>query len=263
MRCLSLLCLTAFALMTLLLSGSGCSCGTPEVPPIPSVGPGPDPAEDSPITLVRVTAGAEAIDAVVPVAQTPDGCRSGERSEGAVLLSPDRGLADVIVALERGAQVEGAAPVPVQPVAERPLAVQDCGLVPRSLVARQGDTLVLSNGDPRFHTVHLWRVDGGRERSLQSIALAPGEQDVRFVLEQPGLYRLRSDQIPWLRGLLLVHRPVERGLVTGVDGTVEASDLPPGSWDVQLIHETLGTAETTVDIVPGASAAIYGTLPAP
>ncbi len=255
--------LAASALSTLLLTGTGCSCGTPDEIPLP---PEPTPvtaAAPLPSAVLRVTAGPGVSDAIVPADQVPEGCAPGGRPEGAVRLGEDRGLADVIASLRRGPTLPGEVAVPGLETTERALLIQDCGLVPRSLTATRGDTLVLTNGDDRYHAVHLWRVDGGRERSLQTIALAPGEKEVSFVLDQPGLYRLRNDQIPWMRGLLLVHRPQERGLVTDQDGSAESAELVAGSWDVHLVHETLGSTDTTVEIVPGGSAAIYGTLPSP
>ncbi len=252
----------ALALAALLLLGTGCSCGAPRPEP-PQAQPDQGDQDDVPVTLLRVTAGPDAADQVLEASQIPYGCAPGDRSEGSVRIGADRGLADVIASLKRGPQLTADPPSSPPAPSDRLLRIDDCGLVPRSLAVAKGDTLVLSNGDQRFHTVHLWRLDGGRERSLQTIALAPGEADVRFVLEQAGLYRLRSDQIPWLRGLLLVQGAGERALITDADGTAEASDLQPGSWDVRLIHETLGETDTTVEIAPGGSAAIYGTLPAP
>jgi hypothetical protein len=263
MHSLGPLSLVALTATTLLLTGPGCSCGTPEpLAPLADVTP-VEPPETQPSAVLRVAAGGGANDVIVPAAQVPEGCTPGDRPESAVLLGEDRGLADVIASLSRGPTLPGAPAIPTLSAAERRVAVEDCALVPRSIAAARGDTLIVTNRDNRYHTVHLWRIDGGRERSLQTIALAPGETDVSFLLDQAGLYRLRNDQIPWMRGLLLVHRPEERALVTGTDGSAELTELPAGSWDVHLVHETLGSADTTVEINPGASAAVYGTLPAP
>ncbi len=263
MHLLGLRSIAALTLPTLLLAGAGCSCGTPDELPLSGDSTPADAVDAHPSAVLRVTAGPSASDVLVSKDQVPEGCAPGERLEGGVLLSEDRGLADVIAALSRSPSLPGDPAVPNLPTSKRGLMIRDCGLVPRSQTATRGDTLVITNHDDRYHALHLWRIDGGRERSLQTIALAPGEADVSFLLDQPGLYRLRDDQIPWMRGLLLVHGPQERALVTDRDGSAEAQELPVGSWDVHLVHETLGSADTTVEIVSGGSAAIYGTLPSP
>jgi len=254
-RCLVLL------LAATVLALPGCSCGGGEGIPLPEPTPQAESTPAAAPTVVRVTT-ANTVDPAVPADQVPEGCTPGPRTEGSVRVDADRGLADVIAWLRNPVRPSAASTVePIDTEQSRQLALRDCRMTPRSLVATQGDTLVVTNGDDRFHTVHLWRMDGGQERSHQTIALPPKAADVRFDLDHPGLYRLRSDQIPWMRGLLLVHGARERGLVTGPDGSAEATGLPLASWDVELVHETLGSAQTTVEITDGTPAAIYGTLP--
>lgn len=237
---------------------AGCSCGTPEGIPLPAPPP-PTPPAELPL-LVKVSAPDTVADAQVTV--EAEGCTPGPRGEGAVLRDVDGGLADAIVWHRRGPQSQAPPPPPaVTAASTHSITITDCAITPRAIAARQGDELVLGNGDDRYHTVHLWRVDGGQERSLQTIALAPKEETVRFPLAQPGLYRLRSDQLPWMRGLLLVAGPGEHGGVTGTDGYA-GFDLPDGSWDVRLVHETLGSVDTSAEVGAGATASVYGTLPA-
>ena len=241
------------------IAGLGCSCGE-GIPLPPASSAAPD--EESPaITVVKLTAGEGSADATIAADAVPPGCAPGARPERAVQIGEDRGLADGIAWFRRGPQRGATTPVPPAPTQEQRLGVDDCRMTPRALAASRGDTLVVSNRDDRFHTVHLWRIDGGQERSWQTIALAPHEGAVRFTLDQPGLYRMRSDQIPWMRGLLLVHQPQERALITGSDGSAESTTLPLGSWTVQLVHESLGSTETSVDVVAGEPAGVYGVLP--
>jgi len=118
---------------------------------------------------------------------------------------------------------------------------------------------VVHNDDKRFHALGLYRLDGGAEHRVQTIPLAPGESDVRLLLDQPGIYRVRSDQLLWMRGLVLVLGPGEHGVTTAGDGTF-STQLPAGPWNVTLQHEVLGEARTTVDITAGETSALYSEL---
>ena len=121
------------------------------------------------------------------------------------------------------------------------------------------DHLVVHNEDKRFHALGLYRLDGGAEHRVQTIPLAPIEKDVRLVLDQPGIYRVRSDQLLWMRGLVLVLGPGEHGVITEADGTFSAQ-LPAGPWNVALRHEVLGETHTTVDVTAGETSALYSEM---
>ena len=98
---------------------------------------------------------------------------------------------------------------------------------------------------------------------MQTLPLAPGERDVRFTLDQPGFYGLASDQLPWMRGLVLVLRANEAGAITQADGGFRVDDLAAGSWNVIVRHERLGAKDTTVEVVSAETAALYEVLGTP
>jgi hypothetical protein len=55
-----------------------------------------------------------------------------------------------------------------------------------------------------------------------------------------------------MHGFLAV--TADRGVVTGSDGTFQIDDVPPGSHQVSLWHESLRAAPQTATVVAGQAA---------
>lgn len=244
----------------------GCSCGGEA--PAPSAEPAtaaiPIPTETTTGTgrvegALRVDGGK---DRRTPAEGGPAGCPA-DAPVLAHRVGEDGALTDVVARLRPGPQLRAADLKPTErPPRDVNLRVDGCLLSPRALVARIGDTLRVDNGDERFHSVVLEAADGGTWSRVQTLPLAPEETGVTWPLERPGLYRLRSDQVDWMGGLLLVLRPGEMGAASGADGRLELADVPAGSWDVDAHHDLHGRLETTVEVLPDEVSALTGTFEA-
>lgn len=255
------------ASLTLALAGlvSGChGCEqTPLAPPSATTTKAPEvataPTRGRVEGVVRAPKGTA--DQTTPP-ETAAGCVPGGAPSGAILLGDGAGLRDTALLLHPGPRPAGTTSLTPRrhEAADRTLTLRGCTLDQRTLVARVGDRLVMHNEDARYHTLGLSKLDGGAERRTQTVPLAPKERDVTLDLTQPGFYRLSSDQLPWLRGLLLVLRPDEEGAVTGPDGDFTVLELQPGSWNASIRHEVLGETKTTVEVVAGETAALYEEL---
>ncbi len=185
-----------------------------------------------------------------------DGCPPGGGPALAVLRHEEGGLADTVVRFTPPPAAARRPRTPRSSPTDVPVRLAGCLLEPRALVTRVGDHLVVHNEDKRFHALGLYRLDGGTEHRVQTIPLAPRENNVRLTLNQPGIYRIRSDQLLWMRGLVLVLGAGEHGVTTAADGTFVAQ-LPAGPWNVTMRHEVLGEARTTVDVTAGETSALY------
>lgn len=240
----------------------GCSCGgeAPAPPAEPATAAIPIPAE--------ATSGSGRVEGALwvdggqdlrsPAEGGPQGCPADSPAL-AHRLGDDGGLTDVVVRLRPGPQLRAADLLPTgRPPKDIALRVEGCLLSPRALVARVGDTLRVDNADERFHSVVVEAADGGTWSRRQTLPLAPEEAGVTWALERPGLYRLRSDQVDWLGGLLLVLRPGELGAASGADGRLVLPDVPAGSWDVDAHHDLHGRLETTVEVLPDEVSALTG-----
>lgn len=64
----------------------------------------------------------------------------------------------------------------------------------------------------------------------------------------------RQHQLPWMRGWVLVTD--EAAAVTGADGRFTLSEVPPGTYDVAVWHETLKGAPQKVTVTAGQTTTI-------
>ena len=129
-----------------------------------------------------------------------------------------------------------------------------CRFVPHVSVARPGSTLEITNEDPTLHTTHGYSAD---KRSLFNIALPiPG-----IVVKRPlalGVSRFACDTHPWMRAFVAV--TADRSVVTGADGSFRVADVPPGSYEVTVWHETLQASSQKVTVAAGQPAELNFTL---
>ncbi len=184
-------------------------------------------------------------------------------ADESLLVDRDGGVANVVVVV-RG--VKAGAP------AERPDVVVDnlhCRFVPRVQVVTRGETVRVRSSDPILHNAHPVLI-AEPEVSIANLALVAGGQTMdltrRLAEKLPSsgeaLVRLGCDVHPWMRGWLVVlDHPYTA--VTGPDGAFVIGDVPPGSYEVAVWHETLGRSAQRVALPPGASATVVFTLPAP
>jgi len=104
----------------------------------------------------------------------------------------------------------------------------------------------LRNSDPTHHTVHfLCKTNQGIDFSQPRQGL---QNDVTLKAEPP--FRVKCDLHPWEKAWIAVfdHPFVA---VTGEDGSFKLPDVPPGKYTFEAWHETFGTLQTKVDLVPG------------
>lgn len=247
--------------LLLSLTVGGCLDACRSEAPVPAVAPSaetpPEPTPEAPLAgmVQGVIRGAAVVPEVIP-AEPGQGCEASAGSPaGAVRRAEDGGLADAVVLL-RGSRAPADTPEP----GAHTLTLAGCRLDRRALVARVGDRLVVDSTDDRYHALGLHLLDGGRAVRRQTLPLAPGERGVHFTLTEPGIHRLASDQLPWLRGLIVVLGPGERGAVTDAEGAFSFEGVAPGSWRAEVRHEVLGSHDDTVEVLAGETAALYASL---
>src|SRR5574341_1532566 len=182
----------------------------------------------------------------LPVTKHRSVCGESKLSEE-VLVSADRGLANVVVTLE-------GVPGPYPP--HRELAVLDnvaCVFVPHAQVMRVGQVIEIRNSDRVIHTAHAY--DEGR-RTLFNVALPVYKRSVRRTLMRPGRYRIACDVgHTWMTAYVMVlDHPY--AAVTDASGAYRIASVPPGTYRLRFWHERLGSREEPVVVRPGSETTV-------
>jgi plastocyanin len=127
---------------------------------------------------------------------------------------------------------------------------EKCSFSPRVQVVRPNATIVTSSKDPILHTTNAV-TEGGK--NLFNVAVpVPGIKIPKPLNTPPGLVRLVCNTHPWMRGYIVVTD--EMAAVTGADGGFTLSNVPAGTYELRIWHESLKGAAQKVTITAGQSA---------
>jgi hypothetical protein len=136
---------------------------------------------------------------------------------------------------------------------------QGCLYVPRVAGAMVNQPSEFRNSDSTLHNVHgmpklssPWNVALPREGTERTIAVTKPEV----------MISVRCDLHPWMQGWLGVLDHPYFG-VSGADGKVTLSNVPPGDYTIGVWHEKFGTREQKVTLPAKGSEAVTFTLAAP
>jgi plastocyanin len=163
-------------------------------------------------------------------------------------------LANVVVYIKEGFG-ERAFAFPSDPVT---IDQRGCLYKPRIAAVMVGQALEFRNSDPEAHNVHgrpevadSWNFLMSRPNSTRTVYFDKAEIGIR----------VGCDVHPWMNAYVSVLDNPYFGL-TGGDGTVMLSNVPPGQYTVATWHETLGTLSGQVTLEPRGTAELQLTYAA-
>jgi plastocyanin len=170
------------------------------------------------------------------------------------LVSTGRGgtLANVFVYVKKGLEGKNFEP-PKETVV---LDQHGCQFVPRVVALRSGQTLDVRNSDPVSHNIHPMPKKN-RDWNQQQ---PPGSPDLKRRFARPEvMIPVKCNIHSWMKTYIAVlDHPYFA--VTSANGEFQFTRLPPGKYTIAAWHETLGELEETVDVRPGAPAAVEFTF---
>ncbi len=145
------------------------------------------------------------------------------------VVSPDKGLADVVV-IVKGLEGKstGAAAAPAV------LDQKGCEYTPSILAVQTGQKIDVKNSDPVMHNVHsVPTVSGNPEENKAQMA---GSADLVFSMPKAeNFLKFKCDVHPWMFAwVTVVDHPYYA--VTGKDGAFTIKDVPPGKYKVVALH---------------------------
>lgn len=199
--------------------------------------------------VVRVSA-PQPTRAPRPVNKDVAVCGSAPRPANDLVVGVDGGVQWAVVSL-RGVSAGKPFPAAAAVVDQR-----GCDYVPHVVLVAAGAELEIRNSDGILHNV--------RTASVRNAPLNRAQPKARRTMMQrfgePERIELRCDVHPWMRGWVVVedHPYVA---VTDAQGRFAIGDVPPGTYDLHVWHETLGEEVRTVHVRSATDTPVTFALP--
>ncbi len=152
------------------------------------------------------------------------------------------GLADAVISLvdvTRGAALK-------QPAAPPALDQHGCQFSPHVVLAAVGAPVNILNNDPLTHNVHTAAFDNRPVNRAQPKELHKIE--VKF--RAPEKVKVKCDIHGWMNAwIVVIDHPYNA--VSDEVGKFVLENVPAGTYELEIWHETLGTSTQSVTVAPG------------
>ena len=169
-----------------------------------------------------------------------------------LLVGKDRGLANAVVTV---VGIPGTATPTALTLDEK-----NCVYLPHVAAVAAGSSLVLLNSDDTLHNVHATI----GEKTLANIGLPTKGQKINAparILAKPGVVDVMCDAgHTWMSAHIHVFEHPGFA-VSDADGTFKITGVPPGTYDVTIEHETLGTLTKKVTVPANGVARLEVDIP--
>ena len=153
--------------------------------------------------------------------------------------------------------VKSDKPVPTEPVTIKQSA---CMYEPRVTAVREGQKIVIANGDKTLHNVHAYK--GEAKENWFNTAQPPNSPAIEKDVDTD-MIQLKCDVHPWMSAYV-ASAPHPFVGVTGADGMVTWDGVPSRAkaYKVETWHEVFGKQEAEVMVEPGKVAEVTVTYKA-
>jgi hypothetical protein len=123
-----------------------------------------------------------------------------------------------------------------------------CRFSPHVQAASVGQFVVIKNSDPILHAAHALF---SNEQPQFNVGLYPGRV-ARKPLIAAGIVKIRCEVHPWMTAYIVVTEHPYHA-IADIYGEYEVTDIPPGSYQLKVWHESLGTQEKHIEVKPGVT----------
>jgi plastocyanin len=180
--------------------------------------------------------------AATPISMKSDpSCQPGAAATSeVVVVGSSGGLQNAFVYVKDGLPAL-TFPAPVTPIV---LNQQGCRYTPHVIGIQVGQPLDIVNGDATLHNVHAI---AQANREFNAGQPVQGMKMTHTFTAREVMVPFRCDVHNWMQAWVgVLDHPFFA--VTGADGAFELKGLPPGTYTVEVWHETLGTQTQTVTV---------------
>jgi plastocyanin len=166
----------------------------------------------------------------------------------ALEVGADKGLKNAVVRLtdiKKGKKLEAKATVDQQ----------KCRFTPHVTVAPVGQDVSILNSDGILHNIHTYST----ANPSMNVAQPKFKKEVKAKFAKPEIIKLSCDVHNWMQGWIVAtdHPYVA---VTDEKGAFKLTDVPPGTYKVEIWHETGGKQEKTVTVTAKGEAKLDAEL---
>jgi len=129
---------------------------------------------------------------------------------------------------------------------ETVLMNEKCRFAPRVQVTRPNASVRTTSKDPVLHTTQALHESG---RTVFNVALPMPGLNISKPIGAAGTVRLNCNTHPWMRGWVIVTD--DAAAISGADGKFTLDNIPPGTYELRVWHESLKGAPQKITVVAG------------
>ncbi len=160
-----------------------------------------------------------------------------ELPDDAIVVDAQGRLANAVVILTG---VKRSAP------ADTTVTNEKCHFAPRVQIVRPNSNMRTTSKDQVLHTTNAQRENG---RTIFNVALPIAGINISKPIGGAGTVRLSCNTHHWMRGWMVVTD--DAAAITGADGRFSLDNVPPGTYELRIWHETLKSAPQKITIAAG------------
>lgn len=160
-----------------------------------------------------------------------------ELPDQAIVVNGQGELANAVVILT-GLKRAGAA--------ETTITNDKCSFAPRVQIVRPNANVKTTSKDPILHTTNAQLENG---RTLFNVALPIAGLTISKPVGAAGNVRLSCNTHPWMRGWMVMTD--DAAAITGADGRFTIDNVPPGTYELRIWHESLKSAPQKITVAAG------------
>ena len=178
----------------------------------------------------------------IDMAQDPICAMSGDSMTDSVVVNKQNELANVLVSVQSGLG-DKAYPIPREPFI---IDQKGCRFIPHVAAIMAGQQVEFTNSDNTMHNVHMTPTAPGN--NAFDISQGPhGGPVARYFHSPEMMMPLRCNNHPWMHAYLnVLANPFYA--VTDANGSFTIKGLPPGTYTLTAVQETLGKKSATVTV---------------
>ncbi len=184
---------------------------------------------------------------IVQVDKDVEVCGKEPRTLLTLIVSPTKAIENAVVSIKdikKGKKLE-------MPSKKIELAQKHCTFSPHVSIVplgAKGTTVSIINNDPITHNVHTFSFDNAPINQAQPKTV----HEITTSFETPETIKVQCDiHTKWMSAwFITVDHPYYS--VTDASGKFKLTDVPAGTYQLQVWHETLGSQTKEVVVKPGA-----------